>query len=384
MQVLSPSFMTVIPPLHLEIPPHSLSQWRQSEREHITAGSAWNATIERACLDAILPWLQERDPQARLWTNAANLPSFWELVSGSAIDLDGCRWVLLPTTAIDFAELRVPQEWVDLPSWAGDYYLSIYVNMEEREIQILGYTTHKQLKQQGRFDPSDRSYSLDLEATIADLNLLWLTRQLCPTELLRADFHPLPQLPLPQAEHLLIRLGNPNELRPRLAVPFALWGALLAHGGWRQRLYRQRLGLPEQWSLTEWFQSGISQLGQQIGWETIAMAPSLVSARGTDFPTTKAFLRQLAIAGRSYELRVFPTGADLWRFELHSNSTQPIPQGFKLRLLAEDLSPFTNNEDLAVTEIDRLYLEVRLNAGDGLVWEIEPQPDLFDREIMRF
>jgi Protein of unknown function (DUF1822) len=379
------SSMTAIPALQLEIPPNSQSQfWRQSKTAYTTTGNCWRAAIERACLDAVLPWLQEIDPPARLWTNAANLPSFWELVSGSAIDLQNSRWVLIPTTAIDFSELRVPQEWVDLPSWAGDYYLSIYVNPEIDEVRILGYTSHNQLKQQSRYDPLDRTYSLDTEDLIADINGLWLSRQLCPTEILRADLRPLPLLPLAQAENLLNRLGNPNELRPRLAVPFSLWGALLEHGGWRQQLYRHRLGLPEPWSVTDWFQAGVSQLAQQVGWETMTMEPSLVLARGTELLTPKAFLRQLSIAGRSYELRIFPKGADLWRFELHSASALPIPRGFKLRLLAEDLSPFPNNEDLALTEIDRLYLEVRLVAGDGLVWEIEPQPDLFDREIMRF
>ncbi len=385
MNAHTPSFLTAIPALHLEIPPNSQAQfWRQSQTAYTTAGNCWQAAIERACLDAGLTWLQERDPQARIWTNAANLPSFWELVSGSAIDLNGSRWVLIPTTAIDFAELRVPQEWVDLPSWAGDYYLSIYVDPEADEVRVLGYTTHKNLKQQGRVDAIDRTYSLDTEDLIADINVLWRSRQLCPHEVLRADLPPLPQMPLAQAENLLNRLGNPTELRPRLAVPFALWGGLLAHGGWRQQLYRQRLGLPEQWSIAEWVRAEVSQLAQQIGWETQTMEPNLVLARGTDLRTSKGFLRRLSIAGRSYELRIFPKGTDLWRFELHSASTQPIPRGFKLRLLAEDLSPFPHNEDLAVIEIDRLYLEVQLSPGDRLVWEIEPQPDLCDREIMRF
>ncbi|MCY7368279.1 MAG: DUF1822 family protein, partial [Chamaesiphon sp.] len=61
-----------------------------------------------------------------------------------------------------------------------------------------------------------------------------------------------------------------------------------------------------------------------------------------------------------------------------------IPCGVKLRLLTEDLLPFANHEDIALTATDRLFLEVRVSPGDGLVWETEPQPDLFDREILRF
>jgi Protein of unknown function (DUF1822) len=380
------SFMATAPLLSLPIPHDSQTQfWQHSETTYTTAGNRWQAALNQACLDALLPWLKaERDPSAKIWTKAASRPSFWEVVTGSAIDLNGSRLVIIPTTAIDFAEIRVPQEWVDLPSWAGEYYLSVYVNAEESEVQVLGYTTHKKLKQQGQYDPTDRTYSLETEELIADLNVLWLARQLCPTEILKAPLAPLPQMPLAQAENLLVRLGDANRLRPRLAVPFAMWGAVMEHGGWRQDLYRNRLGLPTIGSVAEWFQAGISQFAQQLGWETLEMEPSLVLARGTNLSTTKTILRPLTIVGSAYELRVFPKGHDLWRFELHSATNKPIPPGFKLRLLTEDLLPFANNEDVTLTEIDRLFLEVRLSPGDGLVWEIEPQPDLFDREILRF
>ncbi len=380
------SSMTTVPQLHLSIPPNSQTQfWQQSATNYATASSRWQAALNQACLDAILPWLQaERDPTAKIWTNAASRPSFWEVVTGSAINLHGSRLVLMPTTALDFAELRVPQEWVDLPSWAGDYYLSIYVDLEAAEIQVLGYTTHQKLKQQAQYDPTDRTYSIDTEDLIPDLNVLWLARQFSPTEILKAPLAPLPQLPLSQAENLLVRLGDPDLHRSRLAVPFAIWGALMEHGGWRKQLYWNRVGLPAQISVTDWFQSGIAGFAQQLGWETLEMEPSLVLARGSNISTTKTILRPLTIVGSAYELRIFPKGHDLWRFELHSATSKPIPPGFKLRLLTEDLLPFANNEDTSLTEIDRLYLDVRLSPGDGLVWEVEPQPDLFDREILRF
>jgi hypothetical protein len=386
MNTLSGLAMTAVPQLYLSIPDDSQTQfWQQSAAAYTSAGSRWQAALNQACLDGFLPWIAaERDPNAQIWVNAACRPSFWEVANGSAIDLHSSRLVLIPTTAIDFAELRVPQEWIDLPSWAGDYYLSIYVNLEDGEIQVLGYTTHYSLKQQGHYDPSDRTYSCDGDDLISDLNVLWLSQQLCPHQIRRAPIDPLAQIPLAQVENLLIRLGDPNRLRPRLAVPFALWGALLEHGGWRKQLYRHRLGLPEQWSMSQWFQSGIDNLAQQLGWEMMTMEPNLVLARGAYISTTKILLRQLTIGGQPYELRVLPKGDDLWRFELHSASSNKIPSGVKLRLLTEDLLPFANNEDIALSEIDRLYLDVRVSPGDGLVWEIEPEPDRFDREILRF
>lgn len=51
---------------------------------------------------------------------------------------------------------------------------------------------------------------------------------------------------------------------------------------------------------------------------------------------------------------------------------------------AEDLQPFANNEDIAITAVEQLYVEVPLEAGDGIVWEIEPIPENYDQEILRF
>jgi hypothetical protein len=96
----------------------------------------------------------------------------------------------------------------------------------------------------------------------------------------------------------------------------------------------------------------------------------------------------LAIADHPYELRVFSHRTDgtlIWRFELRStHSNRLIPAGFKLRLLNEALQPFENNEDAATIPSDLLYVEVSLAEGEGLVWEIDPLPDNYEREILRF
>lgn len=50
-----------------------------------------------------------------------------------------------------------------------------------------------------------------------------------------------------------------------------------------------------------------------------------------------------------------------WRFELrHTIIGAAIPGGLKLRLLTEDLQPFPNNEDMATTAMEQLYIEVAL------------------------
>ncbi|MGQ4646370.1 hypothetical protein [Lyngbya aestuarii] len=42
------------------------------------------------------------------------------------------------------------------------------------------------------------------------------------------------------------------------------------------------------------------------------------------------------------------------------------------------------NQDLAVTAVELLYVEVSLETGEGLVWKIKPNPENYDREILRF
>lgn len=371
----------------LESPPTTQIE----EYQFSTPSSRWNAILNSICLNAVLPWLKaEYAPQARVWSNiSAALPSFWEIVNGTAIDIGTTRLVLIPSETIDISELRVPQEWVDIPSWAADYYLAVQVNSDQGWVRIWGYTTHQQLKTSGHYDPSDRTYSLDGEDLILDLNVLWVARQLCPQELTRGVITPLPALPLAQAENLLQRLGDPAIATPRLEVPFELWGALLDHGGWRQRLSERRQGLPEQWSILQWLQAGISDFAQQIGWQRIEFRPNLVGARGVEQTTAVPVLsRELIIAGQAYVLQVLPQGnleEPIWRFELRNASLgAPIPSGFKLRLLTEDLQTFANNEDTATTAVDRLYIEVALEPGEGLVWEIEPVPENYNQEILRF
>lgn len=367
--------------LYLEIPEAALEPQNQA---FSTSGAGWRARLNQMSLEAILPWVQE-EQAAKVWTSVAALPSFWEFVNGTAIECEEMRLVIIPTTEIDLRELRVPQEWIDIASWSADYYLAVQVNPDAGWIRIWGYTTHHQLKTKGTYNDGDRTYSLDEEHLIQDPNVLWIARQLCPEEPSRAEIAPVPTLLLPQTENLLERLGSPTVAFPRLAMPFQLWAALLEHGGWRQRLYERRQGLSDSWSVSEWLRAGISGLAGQFGWR----AGALPFVQGMRSRTEReGFSRQLAIAGHLYQLQVFPRGRSedhIWRFELSPlDADRQVPAGFKFRLLTEDLQPFNHNEDMAIEDIDRLYVDVILEPGEGLVWEIEPTPEGYDREIFNF
>ncbi|WP_017651494.1 DUF1822 family protein [Fortiea contorta] len=354
------------------------------------SASRYQAEINQLCLNAVLPWLQaDLSTQAQVWPNNAALSSFWELVNGTAITLEASRLILIPSETIDLSEMRVPQEWVDLPSWAGDYYLAVQVEAEEGYVRVWGYCTHAQLKDKGNYDSGDRTYALDATDLNGDISVFAVARELCPQIATRGAILQIPTLPQTQAQNLITRLANSQILTPRLAIPFPLWGGLIEHGGWRQSLYQQRLGLPEQWSVLQWLQSGVSQAAENLGWGRLNLQLSAAGARSVETAeNVVAFARQLAIAGQLYDLTITPQGeADeiIWRFELRNATVgAAIPGGFKLRLLTEDLQPFPDNEDIATTAVTQLFVEVALEPGEGIVWEIEPLPESYEQEILKF
>ncbi|WP_414529633.1 DUF1822 family protein [Nodularia chucula] len=375
--------------LILEIPT-TVQQQVELESQSFANSISYQAYINQICVGAILPWLKEDiTPQAQVWPHPAALPSFWELVNGSAVTIQTTRLILIPSENIDSSELRVPQEWVDLPSWVGDYYLAVQVEPDEGYVRVWGYCSHERLKNQGKYQASDRTYVLDEDQIIKDINVLILAPELCKNEITRSTTAELPHLTQTQAENLINRLGNPEIITPRLEVPFALWGALIEHGGWRQSLSEKRLGIPEQKSIIQWLQSGVTEIAAAIGWEKISLQSTLAQARSVEDNQPKISLsRQLAIAGQLYELVITPQNppnTTHWRFELrHTTIGATIPGGFKLRLLTADLQPFPQNEDIATTAVEKLFIEVALEPGESIVWEIEPLPDNYDREILKF
>jgi Protein of unknown function (DUF1822) len=372
--------------LILEIPQQLCYQaWEGQLYSNLTA--RYQAYMNELCLSSILSWLQQDlATQAKVFYNTTALPSYWELVNGTVISVDSNRIVLVPQETIDLSELRVPQEWVDIPGWAGDYYLGVQVIPEDRCIHVWGYCTHLQLKMRGVHDLSTRTYALDA-SDVNDINTLsFAMNSELVDEPTRASISPLPALSPTVAQNLIARLANPDIISPRLEIPFQTWGALIENGGWRQNLYQHRIGQPQQ-SVIEWLRNGVTQAAQQLGWSNINLQLSGAARSIQQTAPTSILARQLTIAGQTYELRVIPQVNEeytTWRFELQNAGVGLIPGGFKLKLLTEDLQSFPDNEDVAITATEHLFVEVALEPGEGIVWEIEPTPEDYEQEILRF
>ncbi|MDY7002496.1 MAG: DUF1822 family protein [Cyanobacteriota bacterium] len=231
--------------------------------------SQWNAYLNRLCLQVIIRWLETELDLKFVVNSDKNLASIWEVVNGTPITLNQennqTKLVIIPSETIDTDEFRVPQEWVDISEWVADYYLAVQVNPDDSWLRIWGYATHQQLKNQGIYDESDRSYYIDGEDVIESLNVMWVAQELCPHETVKVE--PLPILSATQIEILLAQLSREIEDFPHLDIPFSQWGALLANEDLRQQLYQRRLAgeiVETPIILSKWFDDLV-----EIGWQTI-------------------------------------------------------------------------------------------------------------------
>ena len=329
----------------LEISPQQPA-WQ--ERAYTHAWGRWNGYLNQLCLETILPWLKaEYLPTATTWVDSSLMPLFWDVVNGAVITVGTKRIALIPTEAIDRSELEVPQEWVDIPSWAADYYLGVQVAHDEREIHIYGYTTHQQLKTQARYDPQDRTYCLDEELN-PDLNALWWSIDRAPVTAIRAVFTPIPALADDRITPLIDRLANPAEILPRLALPFEVWAALIDRPSSLQRLSQQRrTGQSTPITrLSDWLLGQIDAIWQPL--DLVLLPP------------------QIATAVRSADLFQLPAQSDLYRAKVYSFAAGEIA-------LVIGISQISDTEDRIGLQIHPTggatqlpgAISLRLLAADG-------------------
>jgi Protein of unknown function (DUF1822) len=250
----------------LEISEDNLTDAEPSPREYSNETGRHQAYINRLSLNAFLKWIEENlelETKPKVW---ADLVSIWEIVSGLAIALGTKRLILIPSDAIDLQDFAVPQEWIDIPNWAGDYYLPIQVDLENRYLHIWGFISRRTLKETADYDPIYRTYYVGCDRIITDLDLLWAACQLCSDE--KGEVAALPALSDHEAQQLITRLGKPSPYSPRLEAKFEHWGALLNESSWLEQLYRQRQERAKDKaivSLRQWLENKFDE-AIQAGW----------------------------------------------------------------------------------------------------------------------
>jgi len=259
--------------------------WQRSQR-HSNATARCNAYLNDLCLNTFVPWLkawlEEEQPAEQTSTfqpscisifPESSLPSLWEFVNGSVIELGKIRLALIPSESNDLEEFCILQEWVDLPSWRADYYLAVQVsvdNQNESWMRLSGYVSHQNLKKKGIYDEGDRAYYIAQQHLAEDLTRMLLEPE--PVLNKQIQVESASNLSKETASNLLKKLGKSSVYFPRIAVSFEQWAALLANEEWRQELYERRLGqlvaaaAHKQTSINlgQWFQEVF-----EAGWQSL-------------------------------------------------------------------------------------------------------------------
>jgi Protein of unknown function (DUF1822) len=236
--------------LWLQIEPTiQVEAWQQAQH-HSNPIARYNGYLNRICLYHFRNWLQGwlQEEQSALDVSVlpsqASLPIIWELVNGTAVQVGQTRLVLVPVETINLEELRVPQEWLDISAWTADYYVAVQLNLDsdkdEAWMGVYGFTTHYQLRNQGTYNKSDRTFSLAVEQLNENLTTLLVTLGL------GFDYEVMPQVNLSEVEvqELLQTWGNASIYSPRLLldIPFEKWAALISNEQLLQQLYNLRMG----------------------------------------------------------------------------------------------------------------------------------------------
>jgi Protein of unknown function (DUF1822) len=369
--------LTPITELALPISPATSDlAWQKAQADRSVA-ARWNAYLNSIASQLIAADLAIDFPQIRISSDADT----WQFINGSVLESNGKRIVLLPTKAIDRSELVIPQEWVDIPAWAGDYFMAVQIDPDAEMLYCWGYTTHQMMKSKARYDAGDRTYNLDAHHLIADVSGLWVIQQLNPSEVTQIAIAPLATVAATQAENLLQRLATvPN---PRIEIPFELWGALVSDRQWRQRLVALRQGatsIQTDLSTASTRLSGWLQNAFTAGWQAVedflgADAELALAFRQTATPTStvrRVKALQLAERGLLLLVSVEPEADERLgiQIQLRSDNTETLPPDLTLTLLSSDdevlRSVVTRDLDNAI-QLPRF----RLDSGTGFKLQVQ-------------
>jgi Protein of unknown function (DUF1822) len=189
------------------------------------------------CMVAVKKWLSEifdlelKSVFPCTFGGKENLEFISGLVNGFALQVGKTRLVFIPSQSIDLTEIEIPQEWVDLPNWAADYYIPIQVDVEGKYLHLWTFISHYNLKNSGEFDRVFRNYEISDGVGTKNLDVLFTACELHALGKLtpkRAVIDPLPALASADVNELIEQLQQHRSVfSPRLNLPFVQWGAIL-------------------------------------------------------------------------------------------------------------------------------------------------------------
>ncbi|BAC09531.1 DUF1822 family protein [Thermosynechococcus vestitus] len=223
MTSLSFSFLTAIdaPPMahtehvHIDLADGGDRQWIAQITAAARPYRRSSVQINAMAYTAVRHWFAEMGMGAEPFLPIVELPIFWEFVNGTLLQTAIGKVLIVPDTAIELDECRIPQEWLHIAPWKPNYILGVQVFTETAQIRLWGYAPSSSVNP-AALDAVSRTYSLDREDMIEDVPLL--------TALLEC-----PPIPVPSSAATAIptatlqKIASGEILLPRLVLPLEEW-----------------------------------------------------------------------------------------------------------------------------------------------------------------
>jgi hypothetical protein len=203
-----------------------INAWNQAEKHFQNDIIRWRAYLNYLVVEAISQIKSQLGLEEKLGYYPSDLSKVLEFINGTILTLGETRLVVIPSDSNIGGDLCVPQELVDLPQFAGDYYLGVYINLDEEWLRFWGACSHKKLTTEGVYDESSRNYYLDRDELIEDLEAVLIAREICPNERGEYKFVNLPSLSESESNGLWEQLKQPDCYVPRLALDSPTWLSL--------------------------------------------------------------------------------------------------------------------------------------------------------------
>ncbi|MBD2215049.1 DUF1822 family protein [Nostoc linckia FACHB-104] len=194
------------------------------------------ALVNYICVKLLTNWFKEYqgiEPNHQVFSSEKNLSRIWQFINGLVVNINDKRLILIPSTATDLEGFEVEQEWVDVPSFAGNFYLPVQVDLEKKYLHIWGFISRQNLKEAAYYDEFEKLYIVESSHVIDDLETIGIALELCEE---KGNFKPLPTLTQSEATKLIETYSNPSPYSPRLKGNFQEWMALLNTEEWLKKL----------------------------------------------------------------------------------------------------------------------------------------------------
>ena len=244
--------------------------WQKSQSNLSNAVSKSNAFLNYITLHTLLSYFQDignphpptPSPSLRLRSgygegeseSAINIfkedsiYSIWEFVNGTVLEFLGYRLLLLPENTNQDV-FSIPQEWVNIPSWNCDYFIFVYVNLNDNLLTVKGYINYadlmRSLSLQDIYDSQQRVYFVKEKYLSEDMTDLIddLTNKIPPLNQENTQISPLTQGELGGviSTEMLAKLSDRYLFYPRLELLFAQWKDLFSNDLPRKDLYNRRI-----------------------------------------------------------------------------------------------------------------------------------------------